>query len=160
MVTAASLAIPFSFARTRPPYSLSRNPRPPIASNDRAPLLTHCSLLDLGSEQPRRMGDGGLDVNSISEEEFDQRLAVYLVPDPTFDESSSKPRAEATLPRNLVLKPTQAHGQPNNVSTTTPNRPSLSFSSSSFCVALLLFLCARGRVVVQSLSCPPISVIR
>lgn len=84
------------------------------------------------------MGDGGLDVNSISEEEFEQRLAVYLVPDAPFDESSSGgKRAEATLPRNLVLKPTQAHGQPNNVS-----RPSLSFSS---CFSALLFLCAESE---------------
>lgn len=63
------------------------------------------------------MGDGVWDVNSIAEEDFEQQLAVYLVPDQPHDETNSKlKRAEATLPRNLILKPTQAHGQPNNVS--------------------------------------------
>ena len=66
--------------------------------------------------QVRRMGDGVWDVNSIAEEDFEQLLAVYLVPDQPYDENSKVKRAEATLPRNLVLKPTQAHGQPNNVS--------------------------------------------
>lgn len=65
------------------------------------------------------MGDGVWDVNSIAEEDFEQQLAVYLVPDQPHDEASvakGLKRAEASLPRNLVLKPTQAHGQPNNVS--------------------------------------------
>lgn len=68
--------------------------------------------------QIHRMGDGVWDVNSIAEEDFEQQLAVYLVPDQPHDETNSKgvKRAEASLPRNLVLKPTQAHGQPNNVS--------------------------------------------
>lgn len=71
--------------------------------------------------QTRRMGDGVWDVNSIAEAEFEKVLAVYLVPDQPYDEStcssSTVKRAEGTLPRNLVLKPTQAHGQPHNVST-------------------------------------------
>lgn len=70
------------------------------------------------TQQTRRMGDGAWDVNSIAEAEFEKVLAVYLVPDQPYDESTSSTvkRAEGTLPRNLVLKPTQAHGQPHNVS--------------------------------------------
>lgn len=70
-------------------------------------------------QQTRRMGDGAWDVNSIAEAEFEKVLAVYIVPDQPYDESSTGStvkRAEGTLPRNLVLKPTQAHGQPHNVS--------------------------------------------
>lgn len=53
------------------------------------------------------MEDGVWDLSSIPEEEFDN-LAVYLVPDqPCDDTSLSTSRAEASLPRNLVLKPSQ-----------------------------------------------------
>ena len=64
------------------------------------------------------MGDGAWDVNSIAEAEFEKVLAIYIVPDQPYDESTGPTvkRAEGTLPRNLVLKPTQAHGQPHNVS--------------------------------------------
>ena len=83
-----------------------------------SPDLTNSSLiLNPNPKQLHRMGDGAWDINSIPEEEFEQRLAVYLVPDAAYDESQGVKKAEATLPRNLVLKPTQAHGQPNNVST-------------------------------------------
>lgn len=74
----------------------------------------------LSKRQQHRMGDGVLDINLLSEEEIEQQLSVYLVPDAPFKESSNSSssvrRAEATLPRNLVLRPTQASGQPNNVS--------------------------------------------
>jgi len=55
------------------------------------------------------MEDGAWDLNSIAEEDFDQ-LAVYLVPDQTCDDLTDKntSRAEASLPRNLILKPSQA----------------------------------------------------
>lgn len=46
------------------------------------------------------------DLNSIKEEEF-ERLAVYLVPDQP-PQPDNPNRAESTLPRNLVLKPSQA----------------------------------------------------
>ena len=55
------------------------------------------------------MEDGVWDLNSIAEEEFDN-LAVYLVPDQPCDEvpeGSVVNRAESSLPRNLVLKPSQ-----------------------------------------------------
>jgi len=57
------------------------------------------------------MEDGAWDLSSIAEEDFDQ-LAVYLVPDQPCDDTSSGPtaasnRAETSLPRNLVLKPSQ-----------------------------------------------------
>lgn len=43
---------------------------------------------------------------TLREEEFEQH-AVYLVPDVTASPSDTN-RAEASLPRNLVLKPSQA----------------------------------------------------
>lgn len=86
--------------------------REQLASSD----LTMNPVLMHSRKQLHRMGDGAWDINSIPEEEFEQRLAVYLVPDAPYDESQGVKKAEATLPRNLVLKPTQAHGQPNNVS--------------------------------------------
>uniref|UniRef100_A0A1B6C4A5 PR domain zinc finger protein 1 n=1 Tax=Clastoptera arizonana TaxID=38151 RepID=A0A1B6C4A5_9HEMI len=46
------------------------------------------------------------DLNSIKEEEFEKHV-VYIVPDLPVD-SESPNRAEKTLPRNLVLKPSQA----------------------------------------------------
>jgi len=65
------------------------------------------------------MGDeGGLDINLLSEEEIESRLAIYLVRDsiPPVNSTSSKSRAEWTLPQNLEIKETKAQGQPNNVS--------------------------------------------
>lgn len=55
------------------------------------------------------MEDGVWDLSSIAEEDFDQ-LAVYLVPDQPCDDTTHKTannRAEASLPRNLILKPSQ-----------------------------------------------------
>ena len=63
----------------------------------------------------KRMEDGGAvwDLNTISEEDFDQ-LAVYQVQDKSAEEIevAAKPnpnlcRAEASLPRNIILKPSQ-----------------------------------------------------
>lgn len=59
--------------------------------------------------QFQRMEDGVWDLSSIAEEDFDQ-LAVYLVPDQPCDDTthtSANNRAEASLPRNLILKPSQ-----------------------------------------------------
>ncbi|RWS31652.1 PR domain zinc finger protein 1-like protein, partial [Leptotrombidium deliense] len=54
-----------------------------------------------------RMEDGVWDLNSIAEDEFEQ-LTVYIVPDqPCDDLTQSNNRAEACLPRNLILKPSQ-----------------------------------------------------
>ena len=62
-----------------------------------------------------RMDDGAAawDLNVISEEDFDQ-LAVYQVQDKSTEEieavvktSPTLSRAEASLPRNLILKPSQ-----------------------------------------------------
>ncbi|RWS17893.1 PR domain zinc finger protein 1-like protein [Dinothrombium tinctorium] len=54
-----------------------------------------------------RMEDGAWDLNSIAEEDFEQ-LTVYIVPDQPCDElGENANRAEACLPRNLVLKPSQ-----------------------------------------------------
>lgn len=50
--------------------------------------------------------DNDFDLNSIREEEFEQ-YTTYIVPDIPVD-SGTPNRAEATLPRNLVLKPSQA----------------------------------------------------
>lgn len=61
------------------------------------------------------MDDGAAswDLNVISEEDFDQ-LAVYQVQDKSTEEieavvktSPNLSRAEASLPRNLILKPSQ-----------------------------------------------------
>lgn len=55
------------------------------------------------------MEDGAWDLSSIAEEDFDQ-LAVYLVPDQTCDDTTNTTatnRAEASLPRNLILKTSQ-----------------------------------------------------
>ena len=52
------------------------------------------------------------DLNSIKEEEF-ERHVVYIVPDLPVNPASTN-RAESSLPRNLVLKPSQAL---NDVST-------------------------------------------
>lgn len=60
---------------------------------------------------------GAMDLSKIREEDFEQ-LAVYIVPDQPVDEvdlradaesraGGVKNRAEASLPRNLVLKPSQ-----------------------------------------------------
>ena len=46
------------------------------------------------------------DLNVIKEEEFDQHV-VYIVPD-VHTEPNCTNRAEASLPRNLILKPSQA----------------------------------------------------
>ena len=87
----------------------------PLFLSYRLVLLFDSYMTDTDDHLSRpMMGDEAWDLNSLSEEEIDRRLAVYLVPDAP--SSSSSNRAEATLPRNLVLKPTSAHGQPNNVS--------------------------------------------
>lgn len=60
------------------------------------------------------MEDGGAwDLNTISEEDFDQ-VAIYRVQDKSAadidaatSQSPNLTRAEASLPRNLVLKPSQ-----------------------------------------------------
>lgn len=56
-----------------------------------------------------RMEDGAWDLAELAEEDFEQ-LAVYIVPDAVVEPPASGPfnRAEASLPRNLVLKPSQA----------------------------------------------------
>lgn len=46
------------------------------------------------------------DLNVIKEEEFDQHV-VFIVPDAQTEPNCTN-RAEASLPRNLVLKPSQA----------------------------------------------------
>ncbi|XP_037519436.1 PR domain zinc finger protein 1 isoform X1 [Rhipicephalus sanguineus] len=53
----------------------------------------------------RMMEDGSLDLSSLRESDFEQ-LAVYQVRDQTCEEGLSN-RAEASLPRNLLLKPSQ-----------------------------------------------------
>ena len=51
-------------------------------------------------------GDGVWDLSTMREDEFEQHV-VYIVPDvPT--EPGCPNRAESSLPRNLVLKPSQA----------------------------------------------------
>ncbi|XP_003738192.1 PR domain zinc finger protein 1 [Galendromus occidentalis] len=49
---------------------------------------------------------GVLDLTQIREENFEQ-LAVYIVPDQPCADDETRNRAEASLPRNLVLKPSQ-----------------------------------------------------
>lgn len=51
------------------------------------------------------MEDGSLDLSSLREPDFEQ-LAVYQVRDQPCEEGLSN-RAEASLPRNLLLKPSQ-----------------------------------------------------
>ncbi|XP_023223820.1 PR domain zinc finger protein 1-like isoform X2 [Centruroides sculpturatus] len=51
------------------------------------------------------MEDGEWDITNIREDAF-QQLAVYLVPDQPSEEGTTN-RAESSLPRNLVLKPSQ-----------------------------------------------------
>lgn len=55
------------------------------------------------------MEDGSWDLAELAEEDFEQ-LAVYIVPDAVVEPPASGPfnRSEASLPRNLVLKPSQA----------------------------------------------------
>ncbi|KAJ1528620.1 hypothetical protein ONE63_007019 [Megalurothrips usitatus] len=85
-------------------------------------LQPHCGGRFLNAEVPRHLrrydsqdaamdeGGGGLspdwDPAALREEEFEEQ-AVYLVPDQPA-EGQSVPRAQASLPRNLVLKPSQA----------------------------------------------------
>lgn len=67
--------------------------------------------------------DSGWDLSNMREDEFEQHV-VYIVPDlPT--EPGCPNRAENSLPRNLVLKPSQAL---SDVSTTL--RPSRSARSA------------------------------
>lgn len=55
------------------------------------------------------------DLNSIKEEEF-EKYVVYIVPDlPAKSDCAN--RAESTLPRNLVLKPSQALSDVSTVPT-------------------------------------------
>lgn len=68
------------------------------------------------------MEDGVWDLSSIAEEDFDQ-LAVYLVPDQACDDTthtSANNRAEASLPRNLILKPSQTLSDVSILFTTKP----------------------------------------
>jgi hypothetical protein len=59
--------------------------------------------------------DGGWDLSTMREDEFEQRV-VYIVPDlPT--EPGCPNRAESSLPRNLVLKPSQALSDVSNEQT-------------------------------------------
>jgi hypothetical protein len=56
--------------------------------------------------------DGGWDLSTMHEDEFEQHV-VYIVPDlPT--EPGCPNRAESSLPRNLVLKPSQALSDVSN----------------------------------------------
>lgn len=58
-------------------------------------------------------GSGAWDLSTIAEEDFDQ-IAVYIVPDQPKEEieaivkTKHITRAEASLPRNLVLKSSQS----------------------------------------------------
>lgn len=92
-------------------------PKLPICSA-LSPTVAGCSS-ELPRPSPpssslRRMDDAAAwDLNVISEEDFDQ-LAVYQVQDKSSEEieavvksSPSLSRAEASLPRNLILKPSQ-----------------------------------------------------
>lgn len=54
----------------------------------------------------KEMEDGGWDHTSIKEDDF-ERLAVYIVPDQPCDPEETN-KAEGSLPRNLILKPSQA----------------------------------------------------
>lgn len=54
----------------------------------------------------KEMEDGGWDHTSIKEEDFD-RLAVYIVLDQPCEPGETN-KAEGSLPRNLILKPSQA----------------------------------------------------
>lgn len=49
--------------------------------------------------------DDGWDVSKLREEDFD-KLATYFVPDRPCSENTNN-RAEASLPRNLQLRPSQ-----------------------------------------------------
>ncbi|KFM78153.1 PR domain zinc finger protein 1, partial [Stegodyphus mimosarum] len=58
----------------------------------------------------RRMEDGCWNLDEIREEEFDQ-LAIYRVPDQQVDRDDTRNKSEASLPRNLTLKPSKSnHG--------------------------------------------------
>lgn len=72
------------------------------------PLL-FLSLSNVCPLEVRRMEDaGGWDLSQIREDEFDS-LAVYLVRD-QHCEPEEENRAEASLPRNLVLKASPSLG--------------------------------------------------
>ena len=78
------------------------------------PLLIFSSL-NVCPLEVRRMEDaGGWDLSQIREEEFDS-LAVYLVRDQHCDPDEEN-RAEASLPRNLVLKASPSLGDVSNFS--------------------------------------------
>jgi hypothetical protein len=60
---------------------------------------------------------------AIAEEQFDQ-LAVYFVPDASVDEPlppNCSSQAEQSLPRNLVLKPSQTLSDVSNYSPSPPS---------------------------------------
>lgn len=61
------------------------------------------------SDDPKykEMEDDVWDHTSIKEEDF-ERQAVYIVPDQSCDDLGQISRAEGSLPRNLILKPSQA----------------------------------------------------
>lgn len=60
------------------------------------------------------------DLNSIKEEEF-EKYVVYIVPDlPAKSDCAN--RAESTLPRNLVLKPSQALSDVSTVPALCPSQ--------------------------------------
>ena len=62
--------------------------------------------MDEGGGGGGRAGSPDWDPAALREEEFEEQ-AVYLVPDQP-SEGQTVPRAQASLPRNLVLKPSQA----------------------------------------------------
>jgi len=64
------------------------------------------SVQESMEEGSRTDTDSGWDLSSMREDEFEKHV-VYIVPDlPT--EPGCPNRAESSLPRNLVLKPSQA----------------------------------------------------
>lgn len=103
--------LPFADINSAELVSLLAQVRPKVPSIPQLPSPSQPT----SSLSPKRMDDGAAawDLNVISEEDFDQ-LAVYQVQDKSTEEieavvksSPSLSRAEASLPRNLILKPSQ-----------------------------------------------------
>jgi hypothetical protein len=70
--------------------------------------------------------EGGWDLSSMREDEFEQHV-VYIVPDlPT--EPGCPNRAESSLPRNLVLKPSQALSDVSIISSRQPYRRKVQYT--------------------------------
>ena len=69
-------------------------------------MLILCFVFQESVEEGVSSEDGVWDLSTMREDEFEQHV-VYIVPDvPT--EPGCPNRAESSLPRNLVLKPSQA----------------------------------------------------